>query len=60
MNRVDYEMRRRRGLPIESFRELVFAIADVQKLTKERSPTWYFLNRVSRDAMAEAEKVERG
>ena len=60
MNRAEYEARRRRGLPIESLREVVFALDDVRKLTKERTGPWYFLNRVTREAMEKADEVERG
>jgi hypothetical protein len=61
MNRDEAMRRDFRGLPIESARELVFVLAEVQRRrTGENTPCWYLLNRLMRVAMDVADMEERG
>ncbi len=61
MNRGEYEKRLRDGKPIESARELIFALADLQKArTTTNTPVWYLLNRLQRIVMDYADAHERG
>jgi len=60
MTREEYKLRRERGRPIESGRELVHALNDVRRLVAERSALWYLMNRLTRTAMAFADDEKTG
>lgn len=58
MTRDEALERARAGLPIEDPREVVFALQELQRRTKEKSSMWYFMNILQRIAMANAQRCE--
>jgi hypothetical protein len=60
MDRNEYLARRTTGVPIETARELVFALMELQHATTvERSQPWYLMNRLARICMEEADRDEQ-
>jgi hypothetical protein len=61
VNRDEYLKRAAEGKPIESFRELVIALQELQReRIPEPSEHWYYMNRLLRLCMTEADDEERG
>ena len=60
MNRDEYLARAAAGEKIETARELVHALAEVQRRMDEGSVRWYLMNRVLRWAMTWADAEEAG
>ena len=60
MNRDDAQMRAKTNEPITDLREVVFVLAEQQRLrTAEGTPAWYHFNRLIRDTLDQADAADR-